>query len=418
MSVVDQQITEAATEPIINNDNPQKTFFKEIFTTYANFGVNSRSVGISSGNLTFGTEKTFRIPSGGDLLTKMYLDVTLPAVHGTVVTGSTYANWVNNVGHALISNIELQISNNKIDSHSNVYLDILNELTDDNEKEYKLIGKYKNITDLKIKQTKSTKYSIPLKFFFNKNNGVGLPLFVLGEDTVKIKVNINSLVNLVLFDGSGSISNVNMSSLKLRYDTISLSNTEKDAIRRNLPYEILIETVQSFENLTNFNNITIENPVKELIFVLRKNDRKTSTNPRISLNKSVTRGNDIFNYNGTTKTNSENYDIFNTAHIKWGNYDITDGNESAIFFREEQVQKYHSRNPDKNIYVYSFDIEPENYKPAGYINFSRDTSKALSFNFTGLESNVTLNVYALTFEYLYVQNDRGDLRDVPIEGAY
>ena len=151
---------------------------------------------------------------------------------------------------------------------------------------------------------------------------------------------------------------------------------------------------------------------------MNKNDRKTSTNPRISLNKSVTRGNDIFNYNGTTKTNSENYDIFNTAHIKWGNYDITDGNESAIFFREEQVQKYHSRNPNKNIYVYSFDIEPENYKPAGYINFSRDTSKALSFSFTGVESGVTLNVYARTYEYLYIQNDRGDLRDIPIEGSY
>ena len=418
MSAIDQQITETVTEPLINESEPQKTFFREIFYNYANFGVISKSVSVTTGGMGFGSEKEFRIPSGGDLITKMYLRVTLPAVHNNIVTGSSYANWVNNVGHALISRVELHISNNVIDRHSNVYLDVWNELTDRDKNEYKSIGKYDNILQLKKLQTNSTEYQIPLKFFFNRNNGAALPLFILGEDTVKIRLNVNSLANLVLFDGSGSISSVNMSSLQLGYDTISLSNTEKEAIRRNIPTELLIETVQSFENLSNFGNITIENPVKELIFVFRKTARTSSTNPHITLNKGTTKGNDIFNYSGTTTNNSEDYDVFNTAYIQWGNYDITEGAEPNTHFKEEQVQKYHSRKPNKNIYVYSFDIEPESYKPSGYINFSRDTSKSLSFSFTGVESGVTLNVYARTYEYLYIQNERGDLRDIPIEGAY
>ena len=417
MSAIDQQVLEPIFEPLIELNNPEKTFFKEIFYNYANFGTVSKSLSITLGDLSFGSVKEFRIPSGGDLLTKMYLNVTLPAVHNNIVAGSTYANWVNNVGHALISSVDLQVSNTKVDSHSGVFLDIWNELTDENKKEWRSIGKFEDILELKTFQTNQTTYRIPLKFFFNRNNGVALPLFVLGEDTVKIKVAVNSLANLLKFDGGGAITDINIVSFELGYDVVILSNTEKEAIRRNIPSEMLIETVQSFENLTSFNNLSLENPVKELMFVFQKNARKASANPQITLNKSTAKGNDIFNYSGTSTANSQDYDAINTAYIKWGVNDITEGAEPAKFFREEQVQKYHSRNSDKNIYVYSFDIKPEDYKPSGYFNFSRDISKYLSFTFDGLEADTTLNVYALTYEYLFVQDGRGDKRDVPIEGA-
>lgn len=418
-NAVQQQTTENAVEAgLIDLSNPDKTFFKEVLSKYANFGIVSKNVGISSGNLSFGTRKEFRIPSGGDLLTKMYLNVTLPAVHNNVVTGSTYANWVNNIGHALISTVELQISNNVIDSHSGLYLDLWNELTDENKKEWKGLGKYESNQSLKYLQTSETKYKIPLKFFFNRNYGSALPLFVLGEDTVRIVVNTKSLSSLVLFDGTNSVStSVNITSMEIGYDTIELSSTEREAITRNVPSELLIETVQRFGSLTNFSNITIEHPVKELIFVLQKDGRTSSTNPHITLNNTV-KGNDHFNYNGTVDTNSSNYDMFNTLKITWGSSDITERAYSHLYYREEQPQKYHSRNPDKNIYIYSFDIDPETNQPSGYINFSRDTSKSLNFTFTGLESGVKLHLFARSYEFLYIQQDRGDLRDIPIEGSY
>ena len=442
-NAVQQQTTENAIEAgLIDLSNPDKTFFKEVLSKYANFGIVSKNVGISSGNLSFGTRKEFRIPSGGDLLTKMYLNVTLPAVHNNVVTGSTYANWVNNIGHALINTVELQISNNVIDSHSGLYLDLWNELTDvdnkefvlvnkhndkvsyleeasdENKKEWKGLGKYESNQNLKYLQTSETKYKIPLKFFFNRNYGSALPLFILGEDTVRIVVNTKSLSSLVLFDGTNSVStSVNITSMELGYDTIELSSTEREAITRNVPSELLIETVQRFGSLTNFSNITIEHPVKELIFVLQKDGRTSSTNPHITLNNTV-KGNDHFNYNGTVNTNSSNFDIFNTLKITWGSSDITERAHSHLYYREEQTQKYHSRNPDKNIYIYSFDIDPETNQPSGYINFSRDTSKSLNFTFTGLESGVKLHLFARSYEFLYIQQDRGDLRDIPIEGSY
>ena len=226
-------------------------------------------------------------------------------------------------------------------------------------------------------------------------------------------MNTKSLSSLVLFDGTNSVSS-NVNIMELGYDTIELSSTEKEAITRNIPTELLIETVQRFGSLTNFSNITIEHPVKELIFVLQKDG--SSTNPHITLNNTV-KGNDHFNYSGTVDTNSSNFDIFNTLKITWGSGDITERAHSHLYYREEQTQKYHSRNPDKNIYVYSFDIEPESYQPSGYVNFSRDTSKSLNFIFTGLESGVKLHLFARSYEYLYIQPERGDLRDISTEAS-
>lgn len=419
-NAVQQQTTENASESgLIEQNFPETTFFRDVPSTYANFGIVSKTTGIASGNLAFGTRKEFRIPSGGDLLTKMYLNVTLPAVHNNIVTGSTYANWVNNVGHALIDTVELHISNNVVDSHSGLYLDLWNELTDDKQKEWDTLGKYESNQSLKFLQTSSTKYIIPLKFFLNRNNGSALPHFIIGDNNIRVIVNTKSLASLVLFDGTNSVStSVNITSMELGYDTVELSSTERQAVsNEGRPTELLIETVQTFSSLTNFSNITIEHPVKEFIFVLQKDGRTSSSNPHITLNNTV-KGNDHFNYNGTSNSNSSNYDIFDTLQIKWGSSDITEQSFSHLFFREEQVQKYHSRNPKKNIYVYSFDIEPESTQPSGFINFSRDTSKSLSFNFTGLESNVKLHLFARSYEYIVIQQERADKRDIPIEGSY
>ena len=182
MSAYDEQVNDPRTEPLISHNKPEITFFRDMFKTYANFGIVNKKVSVTlpqTGALSFGNTKDFRIPSGGDLITKMYLNVTLPAVQGNVVTGSTYANWVNNVGHALITKVQLFIGQTKIDEHSGVYLDIINELTDVDKKDWKMIGKYESNIELKTFQNNPTNYIIPLKFFFNKNNGVALPLFVL-----------------------------------------------------------------------------------------------------------------------------------------------------------------------------------------------------------------------------------------------
>ena len=60
--------------------NPQITFFKSVFRRYTNFAIDSRAIPFIGG-INFGQESHVTIPGqGGDLLYKLYLQITLPKI--------------------------------------------------------------------------------------------------------------------------------------------------------------------------------------------------------------------------------------------------------------------------------------------------------------------------------------------------
>ena len=128
----------------IINVNPEITFFRQSFKRPTNFKKETIVESNSSGSNAFGGKKTYSITQKGDLITRMSLEIELPVVHGNIVTGSTYANWVNAVGYALISSITLKIGSTEIDKHTGVYLDAWNEVSDSTKKEWPMVGKYAN----------------------------------------------------------------------------------------------------------------------------------------------------------------------------------------------------------------------------------------------------------------------------------
>ena len=80
------------------------------------------------------TTNNIFISKTGSLITNMYFDFSLPPAaapgannQGVVSNYLNYAHWVNNVGHAIIDEVSLFISNNIIDKHNGLYYDILNE---------------------------------------------------------------------------------------------------------------------------------------------------------------------------------------------------------------------------------------------------------------------------------------------------
>ena len=84
----------------------------------------------------FGSISEIIIPRIGDLVSNMYIHITLPKL-GKVSTNTTYSaenfntkyGWVNSIGHTLIDYIELQIGGQKIDQHSGKWLDLITQLT-------------------------------------------------------------------------------------------------------------------------------------------------------------------------------------------------------------------------------------------------------------------------------------------------
>jgi hypothetical protein len=106
--------------------NPQVTFFKQLYRRHSNFAMESIEQTFN-GVANFGRRVQCTIARNGDLITRVYLQVTLPEVDN--VPGGSYFAWVPYVGQFLIDYVEVEIGGQRIDKHYGDWLHIWNELT-------------------------------------------------------------------------------------------------------------------------------------------------------------------------------------------------------------------------------------------------------------------------------------------------
>ena len=297
----------------ILNVNPEITFFKSVFKRHTDFTLEDY-VQIKTAEFGKTTQET--IDKSGDLLSDIYLEFKLPKVSGNIITGNhTYAHWVSGVGYAIINEVTLTVDNYIIDRHTGLWYDIWNELTDVNKTQWSLVGKYDH-PKLNYKEINETRYYVPLQFYFSKNHGLALPLFLLGDKPIKLEIKFNKLRNLIHFD-SGTFNEINtIPEFKINTTQISLSDEERLLMSNSPETEYIIETLSIKNNVTasELNNLNFSGSVKEIIWVFRHKDRianaSDSTTNKINLPGSTsdnTYPNDIFNYskinkNGTEKT--------------------------------------------------------------------------------------------------------------------
>ena len=449
----------------LTNVRPQVTFFRKVFKRHTNFGIESIQQSNISGSANFGNTIIITIDNIASLITDMHFEFTLPPAagengvdnsntpldpigssSGVVSHFKEYASWVNAVGYAIIKSIELIIDGNTVDKQTGLWFDIWNELTDPNRKEWPLVGKRIDINKNPEIVDTNTKYYVPLQFFFNRNPGLALPIFIIGENKVKIKLTFNSLVNLLNFNvkntgGTTTIdTSASISSFKFFSTFIYLEAEEETRIRNALPAEYLIETITRngpINSSSSISNIQFENPTKEFIWVFRHKDRivgPTMSGSNISdgtqptYNKPQTsqiQPNDIFNYSNiemNTTLDTGTYDTFSSLTMKIRNQNRFDDTD-ATFFRTMQPYKHHSNIPGgidrafkrRFIYVYSFALNPEEYQPSGSYNFGRLNDKT-SFQFTGHDfTNYKLELFSVKYEYLTITNNTVNLSTVPTQ---
>ena len=112
----------------------------------------------------------------------------------------TSAAWTENVGNALLDKIELQIGDAIIDTHYGVWLDIWGELSQKKhtkESLEKIIGTSQK-SELPYNGNESKTLHIPLRFWFNENPGLALPLLALSYSDVKLNFKLRKLDELVI----------------------------------------------------------------------------------------------------------------------------------------------------------------------------------------------------------------------------
>jgi len=283
------QLVAYGAQDVYLTGNPQITFFKVVYRRHTNFSMEAIEQTFN-GTADFGKKVTCTVSRNGDLIHRIYLQVTLPRVEST--TSSAFFRWVNFIGHFLIKSVEVQIGGQRIDKQYGDWLTIWNELTIppglkagyDN-----MVGNTVALTGTGLNRTEATTLYVPLQFWFCRNPGLALPLIALQYHEVKIELDFRPKAECYVstagsLNSCGVSVNGNLDSFcvpSLEYATLFIDYIYLDTDERRrfaqTSHEYLIEQLQftGDESTVNTNvkvKLNLNHPVKELIWVVQRDD--------------------------------------------------------------------------------------------------------------------------------------------------
>ena len=433
--------------------NPQITFFKAVYRRHTNFAIESIDLTGNTTPTSIGNAVTYVITKGtGDLISNMWVEAKLSS---TGISTGNYANWTNNTGAALIKESEFYIGGQSIERHTSLWYDVSNELMDHNNKEHIGLNKHScRNTYLKSNNgvLPSLHLNIPLKFWFNRNVGMALPICALHKNEIKMKItyrNFSFLVNKSNGDNTNKIEFIEPTSdtIKLYADYIYLDTEEKRRFSQS-SHEYLIEQVQmgGHEDLVYESNVKLNfsHPVKELIWVIRQKNAYTEGDSTATTGTTVdatqnnnlkfknnlvgtTQKNDYFNYSllplgtgaGLVKDLDLGY-LYTNNYGEWFkgcklqvNGADRFSERNPYYFRTIQPTQSGHKIPSKHIYCYSFALNAEDHQPSGTINYSRVESSKLVFNTLQgkdeTDNSVFITVFAIYYNVLRIQGGIGGI---------
>ena len=219
------QLVAYGAQDVYLTGNPQITYFKVVYRRHTNFSMECIEHPVDSAK--FGGRHTVQILRNGDLATRLYLRMDLPALGASMFTKDacgnevydTKAAWVRRVGHALVKNVEITIGGSQIDKHWGSWMDLWYELTHTQEQERgygKMIGDVPELTELRGRDTSSQTAAVvpaytlyvPLQFWFCRNTGLALPLIALQYHEVRLNIELEQAANLLVQTGYTALANV------------------------------------------------------------------------------------------------------------------------------------------------------------------------------------------------------------------
>jgi len=311
------QLVAYGAQDVYLTGNPQITFWKVVYRRHTNFAMESIEQTFN-GQVDFGRKVTCTISRNGDLIHRVYLQVTLPEVNvpdnsvsatqftnSVSTSGSNSANedqcyfrWVNYIGHALIRSVEVEIGGQRIDKHYGDWLNIWNELTQEPGHQVgydNMVGNNLLLTGAGLKKVEATTLYVPLQFWFCRNPGLALPLIALQYHEVRINMEFRNKEECYLVNSQGSgtgdccVQNCSSGSptagcicvpplqyASLFVDYIYLDTDERRRFAQ-VSHEYLIEQLQftGDESVTSTNvkvKLNFNHPCKELIWVVQRDD--------------------------------------------------------------------------------------------------------------------------------------------------
>jgi hypothetical protein len=270
------QLVAYGAQDIYLTGNAQITFFKVVYRRHTNFSMESIEQTFN-GQADFGKKVTATISRNGDLIHRVYLQVTLPAV---VPSGDNNSfRWLNWLGHVLVKNVEVEIGGQRIDKHYGDWMHIWNELTQTagHQAGYaNMVGNVPRLTQpvsggSPAESMPQTTLFVPLQFWFCRNPGLALPLIALQYHEVKINLEFRNVEDCIW--KRGTVATPQLVAASLWVDYIYLDTDERRRFAQ-VSHEYLIEQLQftgdeSVSTTSNKIKLNFNHPVKELVWVVQ-----------------------------------------------------------------------------------------------------------------------------------------------------
>ena len=345
------QLVAMGAQDVFLTGNPQITFFKVVYRRHTNFSKECIKQDFNGS----GASLTCTLSRNGDLVQEIYL-------HGT-----SRANLTGDVTSQVVKTVEVEIGGQKIDKHYGAWLDIYNELFETNHDYQAAMCDGAGAATSEV--------FIPLRFWFNRNPGLALPLIALQYHEVKVLVEMQA--NDVLANAD------------LLVNYVYLDTDERRRFAQ-VSHEYLIEQVQHTGTETvgasgSSITLTYNHPVKALFWRGFAAD-KTYT-AKLQLN-----GHDRF-----TEQSTRYFHLVQPYECGLGHSKALDANYAWGTMTGNSLQSG----------MYSFCLKPGEHQPSGSCNFSRIDNARLVIS--GSTINCQLDVFALNYNVLRVMSGMGGL---------
>jgi hypothetical protein len=231
------QVIARGTQDAYLTVKPQITQWKAVYRRHTIFATESIEQ-VFNGTGDFGKKVVCNIQRNGDLITKMYLRLTLPALKAGQC-------WCPRIGHAMIKTLELNVGGTAVEKQTGDWLNVVHELYRDfaHDRGYdEMIGNTDDLTTIGGGTLETVLY-IPLQFFCCRHDGLAIPLIATQYHDTRVEVEFNPISQLVCHDGRNSHISGSMGTCSLFVDYVYLGAVERKKFAQ-ASHEYLIEQVQ------------------------------------------------------------------------------------------------------------------------------------------------------------------------------
>lgn len=362
---------------------PEVSFFRSNYRRYTHYASSTERQVIQGAPIAGGIS-TIRLEKKGDLLNYVYL--TARDGNSSLVP---IVNWTN-----VIDKIELMIGGQVIDTQDVVYSTQIEPVTGaQNYSQRYLMGNSGNY----LSANNAVAGFYPLKFFFNKDWSVSLPLVALQFHDVELRITWSAnLASATGFNAAASATNYNNLQYIAWCNFTYLDQAERDYFA-NTPQDLLITQVQRTIVLGSqtMQELALAQPVKFLAFT---SNAYSQTYGSAGVNSALVKDHML-------KTQVNGVDVGEFRHLP-AFVDLAQYYNTPFGYLPNGIDA-----GTANVGIISYCLDTSKLQPTGTLNFSRlDTYRIVvppTITIGALIKSTYL--YAVGYNVLRIQNGLGSV---------